>query len=203
MPDAALATMKTLIEERFQAFKSAPSYESNEQLIGAAHLVQAVADCHSNKGLSEFATYVIEWLKRWDEAQEHAAQLEMQICYQEDDARNALYRQCFRAVKSYVGTEAFNPLWGRLVERYKEEFPTFQIKDSVFQRISPKRQAVELRNILLENWCQTTRPLRSPTEHDLGEKRPLAEEELKLRTLSYLTGALPGFDFEQYLANLS
>ncbi|GAB6387637.1 hypothetical protein STUTZSP0542_11760 [Stutzerimonas marianensis] len=132
MPDAVLATMKTLIEERFQAFKSAPSYESNEQLIGAAHLVQAVADCHSNKGLSEFATYVIEWLKRWDEAQEHAAQLEMQICYQEDDARNALHRQCFRAVKSYVGTEAFNPLWGRLVQRYKEEFPTFQIKDSVF-----------------------------------------------------------------------
>ncbi|GAB6387636.1 hypothetical protein STUTZSP0542_11750 [Stutzerimonas marianensis] len=62
---------------------------------------------------------------------------------------------------------------------------------------------MELRNILLENWCQTTRPLRSPTEHDLGEKRPLAEEELKLKTLSYLTGALPGFDFEQYVANLS
>ncbi len=192
-----LETMASALRAKFEAYSTnAPEqYDSIEQLIGAAKLVGAVAAAqHGDSSLQELSRLVLDGVVE----RELQLEQEQQASYEYSDKRDALRRQAaresFQLVKNFVGKEHQNLNWQRLVSLYRAEFPTFEVRESVDIRLSPKEQATRLRKHLLARL--SARKLgQSPSLTEMEDSLPDALADLAGDTFTYREKALPGFDF--------
>lgn len=180
---------------KLAAFQKNPMEEDEEFLHGAALLAMDVGIIMNAPALITEAQQVISWIEEWTAEQfnEHAVEMEESHLAWEK-SREPLY-EANRLAKAIVGREYNAPRWIRLVDAYRDAFPTFIVRNSVFARLAPTQMAFRLREFLSKA-IQEKNLGRTPTESDMLECLPEAKARLQTQTLSYLERALPGSDFD-------
>lgn len=185
------------LQMRFGAFeqRERDDYESEGIAHGAALLALDVGIITNDSLLITQAQEVLDSINSSRELEDEQEAQYMADTYADWDASREKYKQAFVIVKELVGKEYHDPRWNALVEVYKEAFPTFLVRDSVYARIDPKQAASRLRNELVE-LVKSKRLDRAPTRGEVHALLPDAKVLLESRTLGYLERALPGLDFE-------
>lgn len=187
------------LQIRFAAFKGRKDddYQSENIAHGAAHLALDVGIITNDALLIAQAQEVITAISNFWQLQEEQDQKAMADSYADWDASQEKHRQAYKMVKDLVGKEFHDSRWGELIEIYQKTFPTFLVRDSVYARIDPKQAATRLRNELAD-LVKGKRLERAPTPGEVQALLPTAKALLEDRTIRYLEGALPGFDFRNH-----
>lgn len=187
------------LQIRFAAFKGRKDddYQSENIAHGAAHLALDVGIITNDALLIAQAQEVITAISDFWQLQEEQDQKAMADSYADWDASQEKHRQAYKMVKDLVGKEFHDSRWGELIEIYQKTFPTFLVRDSVYARIDPKQAATRLRNELAD-LVKGKRLERAPTPGEVQALLPTAKALLEDRTIRYLEGALPGFDFRNH-----
>lgn len=187
------------LQIRFAAFKGRKDddYQSENIAHGAAHLALDVGIITNDALLIAQAQEVITAISDFWQLQEEQDQKAMADSYADWDASQEKHRQAYKMVKDLVGKEFHDSRWGELIEIYQKTFPTFLVRDSVYARIDPKQAATRLRNELAD-LVKGKRLDRAPTPGEVQALLPTAKALLEDRTIRYLEGALPGFDFRNH-----
>lgn len=187
------------LQIRFAAFKGRKDddYQSENIAHGAAHLALDVGIITNDALLIAQAQEVITAISDFWQLQEEQDQKAMADSYADWDASQEKHRQAYKMVKDLVGKEFHDSRWGELIEIYQKTFPTFLVRDSVYARIDPKQAATRLRNELAD-LVKGQRLDRAPTPGEVQALLPTAKALLEDRTIRYLEGALPGFDFRNH-----
>lgn len=188
------------LQIRFAAFKGRKDddYQSENIAHGAAHLALDVGIITNDALLIAQAQEVITAISDFWQLQEEQDQKAMADSYADWDASQEKHRQAYKMVKDLVGKEFHDSRWGELIEIYQKTFPTFLVRDSVYARIDPKQAATRLRNELAD-LVKAKGLDRAPTPGEVQALLPTAKALLEDRTIRYLEGALPGFDFRDHL----
>lgn len=187
------------LQIRFAAFKGRKDddYQSENIAHGAAHLALDVGIITNDALLIAQAQEVITAISDFWQLQEEQDQKAMADSYADWDASQEKHRQAYKMVKDLVGKEFHDSRWGELIETYQKTFPTFLVRDSVYARIDPKQAATRLRNELAV-LVKAKGLDRAPTPGEVQALLPTAKALLEDRTIRYLEGALPGFDFRNH-----
>ncbi|OPB11545.1 hypothetical protein [Pseudomonas synxantha] len=187
------------LQIRFAAFKGRKDddYQSENIAHGAAHLALDVGIITNDALLIAQAQEVITAISDFWQLQEEQDQKAMADSYADWDASQEKHRQAYKMVKDLVGKEFHDSRWGELIEIYQKTFPTFLVRDSVYARIDPKQAATRLRNELAD-LVKAKGLDRAPTPGEVQALLPTAKALLEDRTIRYLEGALPGFDFRNH-----
>lgn len=187
------------LQIRFAAFKGRKDddYQSENIAHGAAHLALDVGIITNDALLIAQAQEVITAINDFWQLQEEQDQKAMADSYADWDASQEKHRQAYKMVKDLVGKEFHDSRWGELIEIYQKTFPTFLVRDSVYVRIDPKQAATRLRNELAD-LVKAKGLDRAPTLGEVQALLPTAKALLEDRTIRYLEGALPGFDFRNH-----
>ena len=187
------------LQIRFAAFKGRKDddYQSENIANGAAHLALDVGIITNDALLIAQAQEVITAISDFWQLQEEQDQKAMADSYADWDASQEKHRQAYKMVKDLVGKEFHDSRWGELIEIYQKTFPTFLVRDSVYARIDPKQAATRLRNELAD-LVKAKGLDRAPTPGEVQALLPTAKALLEDRTIRYLEGALPGFDFRNH-----
>lgn len=187
------------LQIRFAAFKGRKDddYQSENIAHGAAHLALDVGIITNDALLIAQAQEVITAISDFWQLQEEQDQKAMADSYADWDASQEKHRQAYKMVKDLVGKEFHDFRWGELIEIYQKTFPTFLVRDSVYARIDPKQAATRLRNELAD-LVKAKGLDRAPTPGEVQALLPTAKALLEDRTIRYLEGALPGFDFRNH-----
>lgn len=187
------------LQIRFAAFKGRKDddYQSENIAHGAAHLALDVGIITNDALLIAQAQEVITAISDFWQLQEEQDQKAMADSYADWDASQEKHRQACKMVKDLVGKEFHDSRWGELIEIYQKTFPTFLVRDSVYARIDPKQAATRLRNDLAD-LVKAKGLDRAPTPGEVQALLPTAKALLEDRTIRYLEGALPGFDFRNH-----
>ncbi|MEX5582613.1 hypothetical protein [Pseudomonas lurida] len=187
------------LQIRFAAFKGRKDddYQSENIAHGAAHLALDVGIITNDALLIAQAQEVITAISDFWQLQEEQDQKAMADSYADWDASQEKHRQAYKMVKDLVGKEFHDSRWGELIEIYQKTFPTFLVRDSVYARIDPKQAATRLRNELAD-LVKAKGLDRAPTPGEVQALLPTAKALLEDRTIRYLEGALPGFDFRDH-----
>jgi hypothetical protein len=187
------------LQIRFAAFKGRKDddYQSENIAHGAAHLALDVGIITNDALLIAQAQEVITAISDFWQLQEDQDQKAMADSYADWDASQEKHRQAYKMVKDLVGKEFHDSRWGELIEIYQKTFPTFLVRDSVYARIDPKQAATRLRNELAD-LVKAKGLDRAPTPGEVQALLPTAKALLEDRTIRYLEGALPGFDFRDH-----
>lgn len=187
------------LQIRFAAFKGRKDddYQSENIAHGAAHLALDVGIITNDVLLIAQAQEVITAISDFWQLQEEQDQKAMADSYADWDASQEKHRQAYKMVKDLVGKEFHDSRWGELIEIYQKTFPTFLVRDSVYARIDPKQAATRLRNELAD-LVKAKGLDRAPTPGEVQALLPTAKALLEDRTIRYLEGALPGFDFRNH-----
>lgn len=185
------------LQIRFGAFeqRERDDYESEGIAHGAALLALDVGIITNDSLLIAQAQEVLDSINRSRELEDEQEAQYMADTYADWDASREKHKQASAMVKELVGKEFHDLRWNALVEVYKEAFPTFLVRDSVYARIGPKQEATRLRTELVE-LVKNKRLDRAPTRGEVHALLPDAKALLESRTLGYLERALPGFDFQ-------
>lgn len=192
----ALATMRQLLEAQLADHQKKPTsfYKYSERLRGAAELAKSVALEHGDEGLTIIAERVLLWLDDREDALEEESHLEHERIWERYQGRQNVRKAAARAVKAYIGMEVIEPQWDVLVKAYQFAFPTFQIRNSVSERLHPKKHSASIRNHLC-NFIDAQRLGREPLLSEIQALHPQALIAHREETLKYLERSLPGFDF--------
>ncbi|CAM3424929.1 hypothetical protein BZK31_26245 [Pseudomonas floridensis] len=184
---------------RFAAFKGRKDddYESEGIAHGAAHLALDVGIITNDALLIAQAQEVITAITDSWQLEEEQDLKAMANSYADWDASQEKHRQAYRMIKDLVGKEFHDSRWEEFIEIYQKTFPTFLVRDSVYARIGPKQAATRLRKDLAD-LVKAKRLDRAPTPDELQALLPPAKALLEDRTIRYLEGALPGFDFRNH-----
>ena len=187
------------LQIRFAVFKGRKEddYQSENIAHGAAHLALDVGIITNDALLIAQAQEVITAISDLWQLQEEQDQKAMADSYADWDASQEKHRQAYKMVKDLVGKEFHDSRWGELIEIYQKTFPTFLVRDSVYARTGPKQAATRLRNELAD-LVKAKRLDRAPTPGEVQALLPTAKALLEDRTIRYLGGALPGFDFRNH-----
>lgn len=187
------------LQIRFAAFKGRKDddYQSENIAHGAAHLALDVGIITNDALLIAQAQEVITAISDFWQLQEEQDQKAMADSHADWDASQEKHRQAYKMVKDLVGKEFHDSRWGELIEIYQKTFPTFLVRDSVYARIDPKQAATRLRNELAD-LVKAKGLDRAPTPGEVQALLPTAKALLEDRTIRYLEGALPGFDFRNH-----
>ncbi|MBA1429222.1 hypothetical protein [Pseudomonas orientalis] len=187
------------LQIRFAAFKGRKEddYESENIAHGAAHLALDVGIITNDALLIAQAQEVITAISDFWQHLEDLDQKALTDSYADSDALQEKRRQANRMVKDLVGKEFHDSRWGELIEIYQKIFPSFLVRASVYARIEPKKAASELRKELMDLLTKK-RLERAPTLGEVQALLPSAKALLEDRTIRYLEGALPGFDFRNH-----
>lgn len=185
------------LQIRFSSFeqRDKEDYESEGIAHGAALLALDVGIITNDSLLIAQAEEVLDSITRFRELEDEQEAQYMTDTYADWDASQQKHKQAFVMVKELVGKEFHDLRWNALIEVYKEAFPTFLVRDSVYARIGPKQAATRLRTELIE-LVKSKRLDRAPTRDEVHALLPDAKALLESRTIGYLERALPGFDFQ-------
>lgn len=200
---SVLESMRLVLEEQLDDHRRNPSKFSGyaEQLKGAAQFAKTVATMHGDWPLIATADQVLAWLDQREDALEEESQAEHERIWERDQARYNIRKATSRSVKEFVGMEVVDRRWSLLVDEYRNAFPTFQIRNSVADRLHPKKLSASIRNHLCD-FINAQRLGREPRLSEIQALHPQALVAHQEETLKYLERALPGFDFASALLHV-
>jgi len=188
--------MRSLLLDKLQHHQQHPSnfYRYSESLRGAAALAREVASRHDDQDLLTAANDVLLWIDtRGDDLAEEDDVRHRQH-YERMDATRAANKALTAVVRGMIGMEHLDERWLGLVNAYVGAFPTFRVRDSVYERLSPRKRSARLRTRL----CALVHEMklsRIPNTVELEKLFPQALQAYEEETLTYLERALPGYDF--------
>lgn len=191
----ALQAVSTALQRKLAAFQRDPLNEDEDMLHGAALLAIDVGIIMNSPALITEAQQVISWIEQWTVDQEKACAVEMEESHAEWRKSREPLHEAWRLAKSIVGREYNDPRWIRLVDAYREQFPTFIVRNFVFARLDPVQMSFRLRELLTKVF-EEKKLRRTPTETEMRGCLPEAKARLQVQTLTYLERSLPGYAFQ-------
>lgn|GEM_PF-6667014 len=183
------------LQRKLAAFQKDPMNENEEMLHGAALLAIDVGMIMNSPALMAEAQQVISWIEQWTLEQENAYAVEMEESHAAWKKSREPLGEAWRLAKSIVGREYNDPRWIRLVDAYREAFPTFIVRNFVFARLDPAQMSFRLRELLTKVF-EEKKLGRIPTEAEIRDFLPEAKARLQVQTLTYLERSLPGYAFQ-------
>lgn len=191
----ALQAVSKALQRKLSAFQKDPMNENEEMLHGAALLAIDVGIIMNSPALMTEAQQVIRWIEQWTLDQEMAYAVEMEESHAAWKQRQEPTGEAWRFADAIVGREYNDPMWIRLVDAYREAFPTFIVRNFVFARLDPAQMSFRLRQLLTKVF-EEKKLGRIPTETEMRDFLPEAKARLQVQTLTYLERSLPGYDFQ-------
>lgn len=191
-----METMGAVLLEQYNTIRKKPElfYSFAGGLRGAAFFVREVAVRHSDQALISRADEVIGWLDQHEAELEEESELEMDLRWQSEKGQRDVRKATSKAVKHYVGMEVEDERFSALVATYQSAFPTFLVRQSVYDRLHPKKHSASIRTHLLA-LIEKQRLGREPTVTEMKDAYAEALTAHEMDVLRYLDKALPGFDF--------
>lgn len=192
-----LQAISNALQRKLAAFQRNPLEEDEVLLQGAALLAIDAAIIMNSPALIAEAQEVIHYIEQWVDEQENGHQLEMQESHAAWLEQRKPLSEAHRLAKSIVGRTYNDVRWIKLVDAYREAFPTFIVRDFVYARLDPKQQAFRLRKFMSDVFEEKNLG-RSPTESEMRDCLPEAKTRIQVQTLTYLERSLPGYAFQEH-----
>ncbi|KIY40766.1 hypothetical protein TZ03_11555 [Pseudomonas sp. 10-1B] len=191
-----LGTMIEVLLEQLSMLQEKPQlfYALAEGLRGAASFAREIAVRHSDQALITAAEDVMVQLDQLEAMLEEESEREMNRGWEGEQALRDVRKATSKAVKNFVGMEVNDGRFDALVAAYQRAFPSFLVRQSVFDRLHPKKHSASIRAYLL-GLIDDQRLGRVPSLSELQTAHSQAVMAHEQDVLRYLKKSLPGFEF--------
>lgn len=189
-------TMGTVLQEQLSMLQVNPQlfYAFAAGLRGGATFAREIAVRHSDLALIATADDVMVQLDQLEATLEEESVRGMNQGWEDEQALRNVRKATSKAVKNLVGIEVQDGRFLALVDLYKRTFPSFLIRQSIYDRLHPKKHSASIRAYVL-GLIDDQKLGREPLLSELRAAHSKAIIEHEQEVLRYLEKALPGFDF--------